>query len=162
MFLSLIPVGLVWRQDVLPSACYHEKGLMLAGSLTTLAVTSYVLLVQSDSAYWIDNAEAEGLSGVILGTMLWLVLLNSLFMEIILFGHMDRHCWTEGFSGTLVAIIVFGFMVPMGTVLAVIGLAIGLAVVCFAIGLVGLVVYSLWHVVKSTFTCSLGMHTGDA
>ena len=41
------------------------------------------------------------------------------------------------------AIIMFGFMVSIRTVYAAIALAISLAFVCFEIGLIGLVVYSL-------------------
>ena len=72
---------------------------------------------------------------------------------------MDRRCWGEGYSGILMATIAFGFMVPLGTVLAAICLAIGLAIalasVCFALGLVVLVVfvvYSLWYMVTSILT----------
>ena len=145
VFLSSIPVGLVWRQDVLPSACPHGKGHMLAGSLTTVFVTGFVLLVGSDSRQW-TSTESTDLSVLIFGTTLGLVFLNALYVEVVVFQYMDRRCYGDGFSGVLVATMTVGFM-PMGVVLA----AISLASVCIAIGLVGLVVYSLWHVVKPIF-----------
>ena len=146
VFLSSIPVGLVWRQVELPSACPHGKGQMLTGALTTLFVTGFVLLVGSDSRHWTANGRSTDLSGLILGTTLVLVTLNSVIMEMIVFQYVGRRCWVGGFSGLLIAIMLFGF-IPMGVVFAAVGLAFG----CLAIGLVGLVVYSLWHVVKSIF-----------
>ena len=86
VLLSSIPVGLVWRQDVLPSACYHGKGQLLAGSLTTLFVTGFSLLAGSDRRLWTASWSSDNPhnpSVLAWSTAMVLVFLNSILTAVV-------------------------------------------------------------------------------